>query len=511
MLAKVRSCGLSGLDAYIITIEVDVSPGLPASIIVGLPDSAVKESKERVRAAIKNSGFTYKPRRITVNLSPGDVKKEGSAFDLAMALGILTATEQISAENLQDFIVLGELSLDGQLRPITGALPIALAVPRDEFKGMIIPYDNACHAALAHNIPVYPARTLSEAVHILSHHSERHPFTTDDETVLGHSDDAPYDFLDVKGQSQAKRGLEVAAAGGHNCLMLGPPGSGKTMLAKRISSILPEMTRPEKLEVTKIYSIMGLLPHQYGYMRHRPFRAPHHTISDVALVGGGSNPKPGEITLAHNGVLFLDELPEFNRKVLETLRQPLEDHAVTISRASRTVVFPAQFMLVASMNPCPCGYYTDRHKECRCAPQQIQKYLSKISGPLLDRIDIHLDVPALRPQELLAAPPPSDSSSNIKERVSRARGMQHDRFRGLPFSTNASMNHKHIKIFCQIAKESRELLGKAIEELGLSVRAHDKIIKVARTIADMDGQEKILPHHMAEAIHYRSLDRTWWV
>ncbi|MFA5261184.1 MAG: YifB family Mg chelatase-like AAA ATPase [Candidatus Omnitrophota bacterium] len=508
MLAKISSYGISGMDAYPVMIEVDVGKGLPAAIIVGLPDNAVKESKERVRSAIKNSGFEFKPRRITINLSPGDIKKEGPSFDLAIAIGILAASGQIPAERLERYVILGELSLDGRLRPVTGMLPIALAVSPQKSQGLIIPYENALHAALARTVPVYPARTLSEAVQFLSQPDAAMAFSPRPTAPSTKTQTFAVDFADVRGQFHAKRGLEVAAAGGHNCLMIGPPGSGKTMLAKRVPTILPEMNDAEKLEVTNIYSVLGKIPAGEGLLAQRPFRSPHHTISDAAMVGGGPVPKPGEITMAHNGVLFLDELPEFNRKVLETLRQPLEERTVTISRTARTIRFPAGFMLLASMNPCPCGYFTDPKKECRCAPQQVQKYHAKISGPLLDRIDIHLDVPALLPQELLSWSPPAETSADMKKRICRARAVQQQRLRKINLLTNAQMDHNHLKEFCPLDHAGQMLLKSAITELNLSARAHDKIVKVARTVSDLSGSERILPEHIAEAIQYRCLDRT---
>ena len=498
------------MDAYPVMIEVDVGKGLPAAVIVGLPDNAVKESKERVRSAIKNSGFEFKPRRITINLSPGDIKKEGPSFDLAIAVGILAASGQIPAERLEQYIILGELSLDGHLRPVTGMLPIALSISQQTSKGLIIPYANALHASLAGTVPVYPVRTLSETVQFLSDPDTVRAFSPQPSSPLMPGQTFTVDFSDVRGQVLAKRGLEAAAAGGHNCLMIGPPGSGKTMLAKRVPTILPEMTDAEKLEVTNIYSVLGRILPGEGLLNQRPFRSPHHTISDAAMVGGGSIPKPGEITMAHNGVLFLDELPEFNRKVLETLRQPLEDRTVSISRASRTVRFPARFMLLASMNPCPCGFFTDPGKACRCSPPQVQKYQAKISGPLLDRIDIHLDVPALRPQELLSWGPPAESSADMKKRICRARAIQHQRFRNNSLLTNAQMAHNHLNEFCPLDREGKILLKSAITELNLSVRAHDKIIKVARTLADLEEEPHILTRHLAEAVQYRSLDRNCW-
>ena len=510
MLVKTYGSAVSGIHATTITIEVDVTAGIKF-FLVGLPDNAVKESEQRIRAALQNNGYRIPGKKIIINMAPADIKKEGSSYDLPLAIGILAASAQMKSEIISDYVIMGELSLDGSLHHIKGALPIAIKAREEGFKGIILPKENAREAAIVNDLEVLGVENIKELIDFFNGDSEieKTEIDTRAEFYSALNNNIP-DFSDVKGQENIKRALEIAAAGGHNVIMIGPPGSGKTMLAKRMSGILPPLTLQEALETTKIHSVAGRLSANNTLMTSRPFRSPHHTISDVALVGGGVNPQPGEISLSHNGVLFLDELPEFKRTVLEVMRQPLEDRVVTISRAKSTVDYPASFMLVSSMNPCPCGYYNHPEKDCLCPPGMVQKYLNKISGPLLDRIDLHVEVTPVSFLEL-SSKEKGESSKDIREKVILSREIQEKRFSESDKTySNSHMNSKHIQKFCILDSESSDMLKTAMEKLDLSARAYDRILKVSRTIADLAASENIESQHIAEAIQYRSLDREGW-
>jgi magnesium chelatase family protein len=511
MLSRVISSATMGVEAYTVEVESDIQQQLPAFVTVGLPDGAVRESKERVTAAIKNSDFMFPSKRVTINLAPADIRKEGSAFDLPIAVGILSATGQILRDRVDEFVMLGELSLDGTLRPIPGVLPMVMSFKNNNsIKGIMLPKQNAKEAAMANTLDVFPVDSLKEAIHFLEDESIIKPFKIDIKTVFSDAMKYHIDFSDVKGQESAKRALEVAAAGGHNIIMIGPPGSGKTMLARRMPTILPDMSVQEALETTKIHSVAGRLPVDSALIATRPFRSPHHSISYAGLIGGGTIPKPGEVSLAHHGVLFLDELPEFKKDILEMLRQPMEDHQVTISRALTTLTYPAGFMLISAMNPCPCGYYGDHNHECKCSTMEIQRYMSRISGPLMDRIDIHVTVPTVKFKEL-SSETSGEKSSVIAKRINNARQYQIERFKEeSTIFSNAHMESRDIRKYCKIDEKSQQLLSLAISKQGLSARAYDRILKVSRTIADLAESENIEMGHIAEAIHYRTLDRKLW-
>lgn len=511
MLAKLQTYSLLGIEALPVEVEVDLSAAaLPKTVLVGLPEQAVRESTHRVERAMVNAGFRLPHDRIVINLAPAELPKQASSFDLPISLGILAVSNQLDSSVLETYAVVGELSLEGQVRSVKGVLSMAIAATKQPgIKGLIVPAENAQEAAVVESLEIIPVQTLQEAVGFLSGKHDIDPVPSRLDEIFEAFSKYEVDFSDVRGQEMAKRALTIAASGAHNILMLGPPGSGKTMLAKRLPTILPTLSASESIETTRIYSALGRLNRGQALLAQRPFRSPHHTISDAGLVGGGSPPSPGEVSLANHGVLFLDELPEFNRKTLEVMRQPLEDRHVTISRAMRSTTFPADFMLVAALNPCPCGYRTDPRRSCNCTPPQIERYMSRISGPLLDRIDIHIEVPAV-PFNELSSGPPGTSSETIRNEVNEARAKQATRFAKSKTRTNAQMSSRELREYCKLGKTQHERMRVAVTEMGLSARAHDKILRVARTIADLESASDIEPHHIEEAINYRMLDRDIW-